>query len=1633
MQSQNNIMKTKQLLIGAIALMMALPMSAVQTTWYVRSDSGNDTSGDGSLAKPWKTFTTAYGKAAVLSGDILDVSGIFTTDFGRNLAKSITIQGNDKATAIFDGTAGNATLKNFANMTTNSINITIENVTFQNYTNYNTASATQGGVLSIQATTGCNVTLRNCNFLNNTGNLGAAVQIGSANNLTIEDCYFYNNYAKATTSGTISNGSGSGVYLSTGTNASVVSINRCLFESNTAQGSNGSAIAYSSSAVSGTAAASITITNSTFTGNSLTYSTAATPLIGEGVVNINANGTGVLATLINNTIAYNSSARTTSVGTPGLYVRGVANLTTLKNNILYSNFDSQTPTQVSTSIGSSVNLKESRNNITDMAYNWTTKTTNGATMASGNVSSIVNGSSVGQLGLAANAAALADNGGATKTLAIISVNSAAINAGYATGAPSVDQRIASRSTVDVGAYEYNATALYVPTAPTVNGATSTSLNITINENSNLSDVTYAIQETAGLKYVQADGTLGAAAVWQTAAVWGTKTVTGLTFNTSYSFRVKASRVSIESPFGAATTTVARAANMTFYVKPSGGSQWSGKLTGELQTDITATINLAVAGDQIWVASGTYTSPSGGFVMKDGVNVLGGFDGTEVVSTTRKPLTNKTILDGNFANKVLTQGAAGFTIRTKWDGFIIQNANTSAVNIGQNATIMNCVVRNNTTTGSGAGIQVGSLTGTAFDALTTDASNRAMIINCVIHNNTAANYGGGIFGGTGTKTFVANSSIVNNSITSASGQGAVSNGSGASFSFVNCILWGNMNNTSVTPTASQAPFGYATFSTSAYQGLSGVLVNLDAANSGSTVGVYYPQFTTPSTTIGSNASSLPSDISVSDWSLLSTSACLDKGLNTSVLYTFPTIDLVGNARAAGNYVDLGAIEYQKAISSSATTIAACTTIYGTASAARTITVSGANLTADIIATAPTGFEVSSNGSSYGATAAFTNSGGIASGTLSVRLAANAGSSGSYNAQDIVLSSTNCNAVNIVTAASGNIVIAKALTVTGATTANKVYDGTTTASVTGGSLVGVISPDVVDLVQAGDFDTKNVGTSKTITANCSISGAGAGNYTLSQPTLTARDITAISTPISTDSNLGNAATLPGTDVSVAAGKVLTVDYNTTVRSITVAPGAKLTLSNGLTATNGITLESDENGTATILQSGTLTGNVTAKQYLGSARNWYVSSPVSSAGAPATNVDYYYEYVEGGNNNDFATQPGSSSLYWKGIPNGTTMEVGKGYIAKTTAGTTVQFSGTPNNGDITTAFNLTRNDSKGKGFNLVGNPYPSYLDWVDVAAVNSNLDNSYYYRTKNSASGYTFVTWNGAGSNYVVSNGSLPVNTTVTRYIPPTQAFWVRVKSGTSSTAMNFTNTMREHRDDNGNLMKAKRQDTRTSVRLQLQNGTDTDELLIYQDEAASNNYDAFDSPKMMNNSSIVPDLYSKVGNERLVINGLNTITDNTEIPLGFSLNAAASLKLKATEMSNFTVGTRIYLLDKVESSQVELLPETEYAFKTTTATTNNESRFSLLFRAPGASTGIDNAEKGNTEVFVNAANQIAIIAPEKCNYAVYNALGLSISSGVTTANGSEANIPIYLGSKLQTGMYVVKLSVNGQSEIQKVIIR
>ncbi|WP_411883172.1 YDG domain-containing protein [Polaromonas sp. YR568] len=85
----------------------------------------------------------------------------------------------------------------------------------------------------------------------------------------------------------------------------------------------------------------------------------------------------------------------------------------------------------------------------------------------------------------------------------------------------------------------------------------------------------------------------------------------------------------------------------------------------------------------------------------------------------------------------------------------------------------------------------------------------------------------------------------------------------------------------------------------------------------------------------------------------------------------------------------------------------------------------------------------------------------------------------------------------------------LTLSGATAAGKVYDGTTAATVTGGTLGGVLSGDTVTLSGSGAFDNKNVGSGKTVIAG--LSGADGGNYVVAAGGTTA-DITVATLTVS-----------------------------------------------------------------------------------------------------------------------------------------------------------------------------------------------------------------------------------------------------------------------------------------------------------------------------------------------------------------------------------------------------------------------------------------------------------------------------------------------------------------------------------------
>jgi hypothetical protein len=501
--------------------------------------------------------------------------------------------------------------------------------------------------------------------------------------------------------------------------------------------------------------------------------------------------------------------------------------------------------------------------------------------------------------------------------------------------------------------------------------------------------------------------------------------------------------------------------------------------------------------------------------------------------------------------------------------------------------------------------------------------------------------------------------------------------------------------------------------------------------------------------------------------------------------------------------------------------------------------------------------------------------------------------------------------------------------------------------------------------------------------------------------------------------------------------TADYNAKIdgnftgagfasSNLVVNAGKQLDVTSGTLAVgNNLTILSDAaNGTGTLTYSGlTIGGTTTVQQYLPHARNWYVSSPVSGAVAPAGYT--YYQRDEAGAS--WTTQP---------FVSGNTFTPGKGYIALPgSAASTITFSGTLNDGNV--SIPLTWSGAASKGFNLIGNPYPSHLSWTEafVEAVTAPeggtapatlIEPSIYVRTNagtvNNSGQWSFQTYNASTGLAVPSHSLLSSG-----IIPPMQAFWVKAKVAGN---LILTNALtKSHQSGNPLKAPALKNTDRQLIRLEVSNGTKTDETLLFFDSDAENTYDRYDSPKFAEANTEMQ-IYTSVETEKLVMNGLKTMPLNQEIALGFVPGSASAFSIKATEITNLPSDVSVILIDNaMNGMETDLTDGTaSYQFSTSESTTTD--RFTLLFRAPDVSTQIDNTIKLNAQVFVNSSNQITIIAPEKCTYAIYNAVGQMIGKGITNENTTVVDLN---SSNKGNGFFVVKVSDTEKELSAKVFIK
>ncbi len=350
-----------------------------------------------------------------------------------------------------------------------------------------------------------------------------------------------------------------------------------------------------------------------------------------------------------------------------------------------------------------------------------------------------------------------------------------------------------------------------------------------------------------------------------------------------------------------------------------------------------------------------------------------------------------------------------------------------------------------------------------------------------------------------------------------------------------------------------------------------------------------------------------------------------------------------------------------------------------------------------------------------------------------------------------------------------------------------------------------------------------------------------------------------------------------------------------------------------------------TAMIDGSGTgeVTGNVTMQRYLPSGFGYkYFSSPFQAATVSQFGDEVnlgagfppIYRYDENRTSSGWVRYNYPDSLLKP--MNGYATNFGS-LITPDTA----DITGVVNNGPVSITLR-NHNFTYTQGFNLVGNPYPSPIDWDASAGwTKTNIDDAIYYFKASATDQY-----GGTYSSYIDGVSSDGV---VSDTIPSMQGFFVHVSDGVFPvTGILASDNDVRITDFTQPFTKSAKGETKPLIRLNAGfSGDDSsyDPLVICFDEKAQTTFDSqLDALKLMNTDLAVTNLYA-TGSDgtKLSIDGLplSFMTEGS-VPLGLKISKAGNVVFKISSLDSQLSGSGIYLSDIVTGSNQDLLDGKEY---------------------------------------------------------------------------------------------------------------
>jgi|GEM_PF-1904269 len=505
----------------------------------------------------------------------------------------------------------------------------------------------------------------------------------------------------------------------------------------------------------------------------------------------------------------------------------------------------------------------------------------------------------------------------------------------------------------------------------------------------------------------------------------------------------------------------------------------------------------------------------------------------------------------------------------------------------------------------------------------------------------------------------------------------------------------------------------------------------------------------------------------------------------------------------------------------------------------------------------------------------------------------------------------------------------------------------------------------------------------------------------------------------------------------------------------PGACTDVTIPATAASFPTLSAAATINSIIIESGasilgneflTVTAKTTVDRTITNNNKWhFLSSPVAgqpiwpdfapaptgnplSFGATGWNWDFYYfnpkapntglywvnlRNNDGTYNNGVINEASSFAGFGPSVPAFTT---GKGYLVAYTSAWASKhtFTGPLNRGTVNMPV-ISALAAGGSDFNLLGNPYPSSIDWkADNGWTRSNL-------ATGSGGGYDYWVFNDNSGNYGVYNsGSASSSGTlgVSQNIAPCQAFFVQAAATGSISA---TDEVRTH----STQQWLKNEITENNlIRLKITTDANSyyDEMIVeFNPKFAGSG-----SAKFWGFYTEAPEIYTVADGNNYSIRVFDELTDDLQVNIAVKTGIDANYTIKATNISEFELANKIMLQDLKTGILTDLKQSSSYTFQANAG--DDANRFRLIVGSPVSIP--EQADNNEFTVYVSD-NSIYILnetTTEPFQVMVSNMAGQQlIKTRLSGSTQHRIDIPRV------PGVYVVTVVSEGQLRSKKVVLR